>query len=99
MTTESEPTNEVLYEVSEHVATITFNCPERQNTISGPMLDALTARLVEADEDPEVRAVIITGSGRFFCAGLDLRTGLVGSGDGGTVTLDPNEDESVKDLE
>ena len=86
MSSEADSKTDVLYEVSEHVATITFNCPERQNTISGPMLDALTARLVEADEDPEVRAVIVTGSGRFFCAGLDLRTGLVGSGDGGTVT-------------
>ena len=88
MSTESESAREVLYDVREHVATITFNCPERQNTISGPMLDELTARLVEADEDPEVRAVIITGSGRFFCAGLDLRRGLGIGGGGATTDLD-----------
>ncbi len=78
---DTQPTEDVLYEVDANVATITLNRPERQNTISVPMLDALTQRLVEANEDPEVRAVVITGSGRFFCAGLDLRTGLQGGGD------------------
>ena len=63
----------VLYEVTDHIATITFNRPEQQNTISGPMLDSLTQMLLDADTDPDVRAIIITGSGRFFCAGLDLR--------------------------
>ena len=87
------PSNDVLYEVSDHVATITINRPEVQNTISGPMLDALTHRLLEADRDPEVRAMIITGTGRFFCAGLDLRTGSPGGGGATTqrapsVTLD-----------
>jgi enoyl-CoA hydratase/carnithine racemase len=42
------------------------------NTISRAMLDLLTAHLVRADEDPDVRAVILTGAGRAFCAGLDL---------------------------
>lgn len=63
----------VLYEVSDHVATITFNKPEQQNTISGPMLNRLSELLLAADADPEVRAIIVTGSGKFFCAGLDLR--------------------------
>ena len=63
----------VLYEVTDHVATITFNRPDSQNTISGPMLNALTKRLLEADADVDVRAIIITGAGKFFCAGLDLR--------------------------
>jgi enoyl-CoA hydratase/carnithine racemase len=72
--------SEVLYEVADHVATITINRPELQNTISGPMLDALSRCLLEADRDPEVRAMVITGSGRFFCAGLDLRGGGISSG-------------------
>jgi enoyl-CoA hydratase/carnithine racemase len=71
---------EVLYAVADHVATITFNRPDRQNTISGPMLSALTRHLLEANEDPEVRAIVITGAGRFFCAGLDLRGGGIASG-------------------
>jgi len=73
-------TSEVLYAVADHVATITLNRPDQQNTISGPMLDALSRRMLEADRDPEVRAMVITGSGRFFCAGLDLRGGGIASG-------------------
>jgi enoyl-CoA hydratase/carnithine racemase len=73
---------EVLYEVSEHIATITLNRPERMNTISGPMLNQLTQRLVEADRDPEVRVVILTGTGRAFCAGLDLSEATKGPGPG-----------------
>ena len=65
--------DEVLYAVADHVAVITLNAPERMNTISGPMLNALTRRLLQANEDPAVRCVILTGSGRAFCAGLDLR--------------------------
>lgn len=65
--------DEVLYAVADHVAVITLNAPERMNTISGPMLNALTRRLLQANEDPAVRCVILTGQGRAFCAGLDLR--------------------------
>jgi enoyl-CoA hydratase/carnithine racemase len=63
----------VLYDVTDHVATITFNNPDAQNTISGQMLARLTKLLLEADADREVRAIIITATGKFFCAGLDLR--------------------------
>jgi enoyl-CoA hydratase/carnithine racemase len=72
---------EVSYTVDDHVATIQFNRPERQNTITRPMLAALSRYLVQANEDSDVRAVIVTGSGRFFCAGLDLRGGS-GIGEG-----------------
>jgi enoyl-CoA hydratase/carnithine racemase len=64
---------EVLYDVSDHVATITINRPEVQNTISPTMLASLSEMMLEAEKDPEVRAIVITGSGKFFCAGLDLR--------------------------
>ncbi len=63
---------EVLYEVADHIAAITLNAPERMNTISGPMLNELARLLTEANEDPQVRCVILTGKGRAFCAGLDL---------------------------
>lgn len=72
--------DEVLYEVSDHIATITLNAPERMNTISGPMLNALTARLIEANEDDSVRVVILTGNGRAFCAGLDVKAQSQGKG-------------------
>ncbi|MDR3499235.1 MAG: enoyl-CoA hydratase-related protein [Parvibaculum sp.] len=85
---------EVLYDVSEHIATITLHAPDRMNTISGPMLNQLTERLLEANADRNVRCVILTGSGRAFCAGLDLRPqsggvgGLAGSGATTSTTLD-----------
>ncbi len=71
---------DLRYQIADHVATITLDRPEVQNTISGPMLQALSARLLEADADPDVRAIVITGSGRFFCAGLDLRGGGIAAG-------------------
>ena len=73
---------EVLYEVSEHIATITLNRPERMNTISNRMLNQLTQHLIKADADPDVRVVILTGTGRAFCAGLDLGEATKGTGDG-----------------
>ncbi len=69
---ETRAAPDVLYDVSDHIATITLNRPERMNTISGPMLDQLTDHLLAADADPNVRVVILTGTGRAFCAGLDL---------------------------
>lgn len=73
-------TDEVLLEVSDYIATITINRPEVQNTISPTMLSALSQHLLTADKDPEVRAIVITGSGRFFCAGLDLRGSAITDG-------------------
>ena len=72
--------DEVIFDVSDHIATITINRPDAQNTISGPMLAALSEYMLKADADPEVRAMIITAAGRFFCAGLDLRGGGIASG-------------------
>ena len=83
--------DEVLYQVDDHVAVITLNAPERMNTISGPMLNDLTRLLVAANEDPAVRCVILTGKGRAFCAGLDLRKERSGEGlsnAASTATLD-----------
>jgi enoyl-CoA hydratase/carnithine racemase len=73
-------TSEVLLEVSDHIATVTLNAPERMNTISRAMLMQLGAALQRANDDPAVRCVILTGTGRAFCAGLDLRE--VGTGAG-----------------
>lgn len=83
---------EVLYEVAEHVATVTLNAPERMNTISRAMLGQLSEALLRANEDPQVRCVILTGAGRAFCAGLDMRQqaqggGILNGGDSNT-TLD-----------
>ncbi len=73
-------TDQVLSDRLGPVAVITLNRPDRMNTISGPMLDELSSALLEADRDPAVRAVVLTGSGRAFCAGLDLQDQASGSG-------------------
>jgi enoyl-CoA hydratase/carnithine racemase len=74
--------SEVLYEIEGAIATLTLNRPDRLNAISPRMLAELSARLVEADRDPAVRAVVVTGAGRGFCAGLDLVDATSGSGIG-----------------
>jgi len=75
-------TSEVLYDVSDHIATITLNAPERMNTISRAMLNDLSAALLRANEDTAVRCVVLTGAGRAFCAGLDLREAKPGNTSG-----------------
>jgi enoyl-CoA hydratase/carnithine racemase len=69
---------EVLYDVVDHVATLTLNAPERMNTISGVMLTEISELLLRADRDPDVRCIVLTGSGRAFCAGLDLQAQMAG---------------------
>jgi enoyl-CoA hydratase/carnithine racemase len=75
--------SELLYEKDGPIATITLNRPERMNTISGPMLAELSEKLLTANADRDVRAIILTGSGRAFCAGLDLQDATSGTGIGG----------------
>ncbi len=76
---------EVLYEVDGHVATITLNRPHRRNAISVTMLQLLADHLTEADEDDNVRAVLLTGAGKSFCAGLDIKDAVAGTGIGAVV--------------
>ena len=87
--------DEVLYEVSNHIATITLNAPERMNTISAAMLDQLSERLLQADRDSQARCIILTGAGRAFCAGLDLAAQMSGPKGslGGLGNLDANPGE------
>jgi len=64
---------DLLYDIAGHVATITLNRPERLNAISGGMLASFSEALREADHDRNVRAIILTGAGKGFCSGLDLK--------------------------
>ncbi len=75
--------DDLLYDTDGPVATITFNRPDRMNTITMSMLTGLSARLVEADADPEVRVIVLTGNGRAWCAGLDVGAAATGKGIGG----------------
>jgi enoyl-CoA hydratase/carnithine racemase len=75
---------EVLYEVADHVATITLNRPHRRNAISVRMLQLLSELFAAADDDNDVRVVLLTGAGKGFCSGLDIKDAMSGSGIGGS---------------
>lgn len=75
---------EVLYEVADHVATVTLNRPHRRNAISVRMLLLLSEHFAQADDDDDVRVIILTGAGKGFCSGLDIKDAMAGSGIGGT---------------
>ena len=75
---------EVLYEVRDHVATVTLNRPHRRNAISVRMLELLSETFAAADDDSDVRVVLLTGSGKGFCSGLDIKDAMAGTGIGGT---------------
>ena len=62
----------IRYEVSDRIATITLNRPERLNAIDESMPGEIREAVESADEDPRVHVVILTGAGRAFCAGYDL---------------------------
>ncbi|MBW1686991.1 MAG: enoyl-CoA hydratase/isomerase family protein [Deltaproteobacteria bacterium] len=64
--------SDIKLERDGHVATVTLNRPERMNTISQDMLSAMSEALLTCDNDPSIRAIILTGEGRAFSAGLDL---------------------------
>ncbi|MFF1680165.1 enoyl-CoA hydratase/isomerase family protein [Streptomyces sp. NPDC058256] len=65
----------ILHATDNAVARITLNRPEAMNALTWDQRERVIALLAEASADPDVRAVVITGTGRGFCAGADLRGG------------------------
>ncbi len=61
----------IIYEVAERVATVTLNRPQRLNAWTGRMHTEYRWCLAQAESDPEVRVIVVTGAGRGFCAGAD----------------------------
>ncbi len=72
MLAEDAPTEEVLVDVVDRVATVTLNRPDRLNALTATMGVEYARALRALDADPEVRAVVVTGAGRGFCSGADL---------------------------
>jgi enoyl-CoA hydratase/carnithine racemase len=66
---------EIEYEVADRILTITLNRPDRMNAFTPTMLEELLRAFDMADADDDVRAVVVTGAGRAFCAGADLEKG------------------------
>ncbi|MFN0096762.1 MAG: enoyl-CoA hydratase/isomerase family protein [Dehalococcoidia bacterium] len=89
MSDESAPA--VLLEVTDHVATITLNRPEQLNAINPQLAEELVAAFRAVRERDDVRVAVLTGNGRAFCAGADLKSrarGESGAGGPGSV-FDP----------
>ncbi|MBW1682039.1 MAG: crotonase/enoyl-CoA hydratase family protein [Deltaproteobacteria bacterium] len=86
----------ILYEKSGRIATITLNRPEKFNTIRPPMPEELEKALEEANFDNEVRAIILKGAGKAFCAGFDFSGDLEHfrdwGGQPGSEQWDPGRD-------
>ena len=66
--------HELIETVSDRVATLTLNRPDRLNALSTPILDGLLEALPRLAADPEVAVVVLTGAGRGFCAGGDVKS-------------------------
>ncbi|MBI5284592.1 MAG: enoyl-CoA hydratase/isomerase family protein [Chloroflexi bacterium] len=82
----------ILYEKQGGVATITLNRPERMNAFTDVMIREWAQAIEDARVDREVRAVIVTGAGRGFCAGADLRGGS-GVSEAATAAVPPTAAE------
>lgn len=79
----------VLYDVRDAVGLITLNRPERLNSWGPDIAAGFYAAVDQAEADPAVRAIVVTGSGRGFCAGADL---------GGGAQSGPDTDASDTDV-
>lgn len=88
------------YEVADHILTLTLNRPEQLNAFTVAMAHELIDAFNTASEDDEVRAIVVTGEGRAFCAGMDLSVG--GNVFGLNESLEPtlaDMDEKFEDPE
>ncbi len=65
---------ELNYVVKDQIATLTLARPKQLNALTSNLLEELADALEEANQDEEVRVIVLTGEGRGFCAGQDLKT-------------------------
>ncbi len=100
--TQEEP--HCLVERRGHVLVVTMNRPHARNALSGPMMARMKEAWDEVDQDPEIRACVLTGAGGAFCAGADLKAmndnhpgsgGNSGSSSGGSGSSGGGTDFSV----
>lgn len=82
-------TTDLLATLDDGVLTLTLNRPEARNAMSRAMNQALQEQLAAAEFDPAVKCIVLTGAGKGFCAGGDVK-GMAASGDGtvGALTID-----------
>jgi enoyl-CoA hydratase/carnithine racemase len=93
--------SEIIYDKSDHIATVTFNRPEKMNAWTPTMGAETRTALLDADRDPTIGAIIVTGAGRAYCAGADMG-GLseISSGrasaTGGASSPSPDQEEWLR---
>lgn len=85
------PYETITLDVEDNIATITLNRPDRLNAFTAKMMAEMIAAIDETDANDDVRAVIVTGAGRGFCAGADLSEGA------NTFDYDNRSDASERD--
>jgi 2-(1,2-epoxy-1,2-dihydrophenyl)acetyl-CoA isomerase len=89
--------NVILTEVRDRVATLTLNRPDKLNALSGDLLTQSCAKLKEWARDPEIGAIVVTGSGRAFCAGGDV-SAMAQAGDNATLEQKVDRLREMQDL-
>lgn len=90
---------EIIYEVTDPVATITFNRPEKLNALTARTMQELKDALARAERSEEVVGIVLTGAGRGFCSGVDMGTlqaiqkagSASAMGDGGVEAAEPGD--------
>jgi len=95
--------DQILYEVDDPVATITLNRPETMNGFSQAMGAEVRHAVSQAEADPRVVGIVLTGAGRAFCAGADMKvltaitdgTGSADTGEGLEVPVDPDRPDDL----
>ena len=99
---------EIHYDVTDPVATITLNRPEKLNALTDRTLQELRHALAEAERDEQVVGIVLTGAGRGFCAGVDMQAlrAIQEAGDIGAMRADmdlgsaqPGEPRMGRDFE
>ncbi|QIX27315.1 crotonase/enoyl-CoA hydratase family protein [Nocardioides sp. JQ2195] len=80
------------YDVTDGILTLTLDRPEQMNSFTVTMADELEAAFRRASEDDEVRAIVVTGAGKAFCAGMDLTR------EGNVFGLDESQSPTLDDL-
>ncbi len=87
------PYSTIRYEVAENILTLTLNRPDHLNSFTPEMAEELIAAFSRASDDDDVRAIVVTGEGRAFCAGMDL------SGSGNVFGLNEDLSPTMEDME
>lgn len=85
--------NAILYQIENTILTITLNRPEHMNAFTVEMAGELIDAINRASEDDEVRAIVVTGAGKAFCAGMDLGS------EGNVFGLDESLQPSLDDMQ